>query len=424
MTELLRVQKGMLITLLVVSVLAFGATPRWAWAAASAVSALILLAWVTAFLLTKQPVIVWSPMVIVFGAGLLFIAVQMWAGSSADPYGTREAALKFLGYSAIYWTVLQTFGTGTYLTVRGFAYIVVVFGALIVLFAICQSISDPGTVYGTRYDGSPFGPYINHNHFAGLIELFSPVALALMLNPRYGGARKIAAGFALVLMTCAVALSGSRGGAICVAIEAVLLAAVAARGMDSRPWTLRIAASVCILAALAGFAILDSGASARRYKDLLTNPVVTVADRGAMARDAFRLWRENRLSGAGFGSYSLAVMSKNSLVGERVVDHAHNDYLELLAEGGLIAGLIAVIGATLLFVSVSRHLKRARANFDGLLRSAFGIGCIGFLLHSVADFNFHIPANAAWFAAYLAIVTAPTHEGSLESTACGVLACQ
>lgn len=425
MTKLLRTQAAMLLSLLVLSVMAFGATPRWAWATWSALSLMILVAWVATVLLAKESVIVWSPMVLVFIAGLFFVTVQMWAGRSPDPYGTREAGLKLLTYAAIYWTTLQVIGASAVLDVQGFAKIVTIYGAAIALFGICQFIASPGTVYGTQYDGSPFGPYINHNHFAGLIELLFPVALASVLNPSYDGARAAMAGFALVLMICAVVLAGSRGGAICVAIEAVTLVMVEARGMDSKRWKVRSAAVVCIvLGAVAGFAILDSGGSARRYKELLKHPAVTVADRGLMARDAVRVWMAHPFVGAGVGSYSLAVLSTNSVSGERVVDHAHNDYLELLAEGGLVAGLIAVVGVTLLFVSMSQHLKQARATFDGLLKFAVGVGCLGFLLHSVADFNFHIPANAAWFAAYLAIITAPTRTNSFESTTRGELVSQ
>lgn len=425
MTKLLRMQATMLWSLLILSVMAFGATPRWAWATGSALSLVILVAWVAGVLLVKQPMIVWSPMVLVFVAGLLFVAVQMWAGQSPDPYGTREAGLKLLTYAAIYWTTLQVIGASAISEVQSFAKIVLIFGAAIALFGICQFISSPGAVYGTQYDGSPFGPYINHNHFAGLIELLFPVALASVLNPSYDGARAAVAGFALVLITCAVALAGSRGGAICVAIEAVTLAVVAARGIYSKRWKVRSAAVVCIvLVAVTGFAILDSGGSARRYKELLKHPAETIADRGLMARDAVRVWMAHPFVGAGLGSYSLAVLSTNSVSGERVVDHAHNDYLELLAEGGLVAGLIAVAGAALLLASVSQHLKQARATFDGMLKFAAGVGCIGFLLHSVADFNFHIPANAAWFAAYLAIITAPTRTNSVESKRQGEIVSQ
>ncbi len=389
---------------LIASVLAFGATPRWAWPLLVAGSSALFMSWLLELMLATRPVIVWSPVALVFVGAVLLVGAQMWMGISPDRYGTREALLKIAGYAVIYWLTLQLWGRGDHDSVIALANAVIVFGAAIAMFAICQYAAQPETVYGHRFDGSPFGPYVNHNHFAGLMELIFPVTLASLVNANFDKARLVLAGSAAVLMLIAVVLSGSRGGVFSVAIGTVLVLGVAS---SSRRWKFGgVVLAVILLVALSAFELLDAGTASRRYREVVSNPEATLVDRKLMARDAFHLWMEHPVTGAGFGSYSVAILQKNSVVGERAVNHAHNDYLELLAEGGILGGILALGGLALVCFSLHSRLQVAASYSDHLIL-AFGIGCVSLLIHSVADFNLHVPANASWFAAFLAIATSP-----------------
>jgi O-antigen ligase len=80
------------------------------------------------------------------------------------------------------------------------------------------------------------------------------------------------------------------------------------------------------------------------------------------------------------------------------VDHAHNDYLELLAETGIVGGLCALGFVVLLFRRALTNLQSDQSAFILAARTGALVACSGLLLHSLVDFNLHIPSNALLFA--------------------------
>ena len=86
------------------------------------------------------------------------------------------------------------------------------------------------------------------------------------------------------------------------------------------------------------------------------------------------------------------------------MNHAHNDYLEALVETGVVGGLCCLWFIAVLFIEAVRGLKELGSSFGAALNLAGLMGCCGILVHSLVDFNLHIPANALLFfvAAHLA----------------------
>ena len=100
------------------------------------------------------------------------------------------------------------------------------FGSAVAIFAICQSLSAPGKLYfvQTPLGGSAvFGPYVNHNHYAGLMEMLTPLALVLSLSKLVHGAPRMLTAFAAILMAGSIVLSGSRSGTLSLIVELALL---------------------------------------------------------------------------------------------------------------------------------------------------------------------------------------------------------
>ncbi len=133
--------------------------------------------------------------------------------------------------------------------------------------------------------------------------------------------------------------------------------------------------------------------------------------------------REHPVTGVGAGAYEIAYPRYQSWTSDLTIDHAHNDYVELLAETGAIGGLLAVAVISILLhrgYGIVRRLKGANI-LDSLsmltrleaveLWMRFGalVACCGLLVHSFTDFNLHIPANAAFaaLAAGLAVEKKP-----------------
>ena len=103
------------------------------------------------------------------------------------------------------------------------------------------------------------------------------------------------------------------------------------------------------------------------------------------------------VAGTGLGTLQSVYPKYETLYDGKIVNHAHNDYLEALAETGLLGGACC---AWFLVLLISRGLKRAlnpENTFAGALHTAGLIGCLGFLAHSVVDFNLHIPSNVLLF---------------------------
>jgi O-antigen ligase len=89
-------------------------------------------------------------------------------------------------------------------------------------------------------------------------------------------------------------------------------------------------------------------------------------------------------------------------------DHAHNDYVEAVAETGLV-GAALILSALALFLRLAfRRWGRPLQSQNDWFRLGAALGCCGLLVHSFLDFNLHIPANAAWFAVLAGLATTET----------------
>jgi O-antigen ligase len=110
------------------------------------------------------------------------------------------------------------------------------------------------------------------------------------------------------------------------------------------------------------------------------------------------MFRDRPLTGVGLGSFETAYPPYRSFPSDFEWDHAHNDYAEALAETGLAGGAL-MLASLVLFLGVAfRTLGERLRHESGWMQLGAALGCCGLLVHSLVDFNLHIPANAAWFA--------------------------
>src|SRR5579883_1105725 len=134
---------------------------------------------------------------------------------------------------------------------------------------------------------------------------------------------------------------------------------------------------------------------------------ITAGKRASMRRDTFRIFLDHPVVGTGLGTLQIVFPRYETNYDGRVVNHAHNDYLEALAETGFLG---AVSCAWFLFALFRGYLRRSRdsasASFPAALNFAGILSCAGFLIHSLVDFNLHIPANAALFFLMATLATA------------------
>jgi O-antigen ligase len=129
--------------------------------------------------------------------------------------------------------------------------------------------------------------------------------------------------------------------------------------------------------------------------------------RASMRHGTWRIFLDHPILGTGLGTIQLVYPPYETLYDGKVVNHAHNDYLEALAETGILGGLCCAWFIAVLFLVALRSLQETAHTFGAALRLAALVGCCGILAHSLVDFNLHIPANAFFFFLMALLASSP-----------------
>ena len=257
------------------------------------------------------------------------------------------------------------------------------------------------------------GTYVNRNHFAGLLEMILPFAVVLALQQAWtlrrkmrnepGRAKRILSSTAFPLFVfwiflagilfAALAFSRSRMGIISALVS--LIAMLTLAGTTSLSARGRVAVGALFLLGIVGLAVwIGSDPVISRFETLSDQYNRPGQDRLSVWRDTLHLIRRHPVLGSGFGTFAVVYPSVQTAFLNNLVDHAHCDYLEIAAELG-IPGAVLVFGA--IFWILGRTIQRCRKSGEAY-DNALSFGCLGgivaILLHSLADFNLYIPANA------------------------------
>ncbi len=391
-----------LLGVLMAAPLAFGAVLSWAWAAMNIAIVVLALAWAVERARQGKLRLAWSPLLL---PALLLAAlalVQTRAGQTLDAAATREAALKLSACALLFFLTLQLLADAGARRWRRMALATTAYAFALALFAIIQFFASPGALYGLvqpRWGGYVFGPYVNHNNYAGLMEMLIALAVGWGYSLRRRHPARPFVLFAVLLCLVSVLLSGSRGGLIAVLAELVLFTAVmlAARPAGQERNRALITALTLAVAAGASFFWLDSGGVWSRWQQLAEVRELIAGDRARMSADALRMARAHPAWGVGLGAFATAYPAYQTVVTDEIIDYAHNDYAQFLAEGGAPAGALLLFSLPAFFWLAFRRPRQRLEQPGGWLQLGAAVGVCGLLLHSLVDFNLHIPANAAWF---------------------------
>ena len=406
-----------LIASLFLGTLAFGGVPVWAWGVTSGLVTSALFLWLWCGVRQGELRIVWTPLYLPALGFLLIGLLQLSGHATADPIATRDSIVRFTIDFVIFFLALQLWDTRALTASRRLAVAAAGFTWLVALFAICQFFASPDAIYGLlkpRWGGWVFGPYVNHNHYAGLMEMLIPIAVCFLLSmgagPETRSARILTA-FAGIVAVASLLLSGSRGGLLSLAAELGLMSLIVWRHLSGRKraW-FATAGLAAVGASVLLFSWLDSGQIMKRVSgivDVTRAPDVSLHERRALASDTLHIFRENAWLGTGLGSFATVYPRYRSFPSDLEWDHAHNDYLELLAETG-ISGAVLTSAALALFAFLAfRNLRGRLRRSSGWISLGAAVGCFGLMVHGLADFNLHIPANAAWFSFLAGLATSP-----------------
>ncbi|MGH9531161.1 MAG: O-antigen ligase family protein [Terriglobales bacterium] len=400
-----------LIGLLIFGPLAFGAVESWSIFALEAGAIVLFLLWAARQWTEREVVLETSPL---FGPLLAVAAIwfiQLGIGRSAYPYETLQEGFLYGCYALLVFLSAQYFRGEKRL--KRLAVALSVFGFLFALFAVIQDFTGNDKIYWLRQPRSTawiYGSYVNHNHYAGLIELLIPFPLILCMSRWFRDSRRLLFGFAAVVMGASIFMSLSRGGMVAFLVQLLFLAACVA----FRKQKALVAILFGIVLVIGGLLFWLGQQSALGRLESLRDPMSrgVGASRIRVAQDCLRMWRDRPLLGWGLGTFVTVFPAYRSSPGSTVMNAAHNDYLEFLVETGAL-GLVALLW--FLYRVYARGLASARLWNKGVsdaIRFAALLGCTGILTHGLVDFNLHIPANAAIFFVLAGIAASKPRNGN------------
>lgn len=331
---------------------------------------------------------------------------------SAAPYESRLVAITFLAYASLflllarYTTTLARFRI-LILTVIGVA----VFSALFGLARQTMQGESGGFLLSYLERNSGYAQFINRNHFAFLMEMGIGMILGIILIERRQKSKLISFLAALIIIWAATVFSGSRGGVIAsvaqLAFAAFLmpgirLSSTTEKGRKRKNLTLirsrgllalRILMLLVVLAVSAIGVLHIGGEAVISRFEAASEDFGGASSRTEIWRATISLIKAQPITGVGFGGYLAAIPRFHQASGKVTPHQAHNDYLELVASGG-IAGAVIGIWFVIVFVRKARRNLGSSIPFQGAGVLGALIGLAGVAVHSLFDFGLHIPVNA------------------------------
>jgi O-antigen ligase len=307
----------------------------------------------------------------------VFGFVQCVAGLSADPTETLRRSLHWLALAAIYSVAFAELQS-TRRRRRVLASLALA-AILLVAFSMAQFFTSAGKIFWIWPAAEPnvFGPFQSRNNFASFVLLFLPIVLYEAVRNERQRLWWLAGG--AILLSAAVA-SGSRAGAGLAAIELVVLGILLRDHLRTVLLPAALMAAICI--GVGGWELLSN-----KVGDV--NPL---RHRKDMWISAAEMIRQQPWSGFGLGAFPSAYPAFARFDSGHFVNHAHNDWLEWGAEGGL--PLLLLLAGFAVWILPSS------------LRSVWGIGVPAVCLHAFVDYPMQRLGVAGWVVLLAAAVAA------------------
>lgn len=367
------------------------------------------------------------------GGAAATIAGRGWYAISADPFETRRLTFKLVAL-VLCGLFLMRYGA-TRKRLRALVHVIICVAVASALFGILRQTTQRETGFFLPFleKGSGYGQFINQNHFAFLMEMALGLVLGLLVGRGIRRDRMLIYVAMLLPVWTALVLSGSRGGLLGMLGQLIFVALLftivppareetgpASKAVEEgtlhrlrrigRSLPVRLALAAClVLAMIVGVLFVGGEPVMGRLESVHSElaaqgaePGRQNASRKEIWQSTWRLIKAHPLAGVGFGGYWAAIPTYHDASGELTPQQAHNDYLELLASGGIIA---LVLGAWFLYLFIKRARERLRGADQFCRAACFGalVALFGVAVHSLVDFGLHITINALVFVALLAI---------------------
>jgi O-antigen ligase len=339
-----------------------------------------------------------------------------WRPISLTPADTRRALGVYLAHFALFVVAFNQFRK------RGrserFMLVLAILVGFLAVEGILQDLTAEGKLYWWRSAGTnySFGPFVNHNNFAGWMEMALPLTagLAAMIRQRQQRDRNLSARlveqfdrpYAYFILLCFISIIGaaafviskSRGGLIALT-TAVVVICVAQLTIGRLKLRTAVIALVLLLTVLSLTAWIGGAGTWSRYgtlSDVEGEP--SFQFRVAISKETLKMAADFPLLGTGFGSFEEAFGLYTPGTSFKTVRRAHNDYAQVISECGLLGALAIGWGLIVLLKGgLFPALVRRGSRMEWPVRGA-AVGVLALLLHTLGDFNLQIYSNSLLFA--------------------------
>ena len=431
----LTLQVGIL-SLLVFSPLAFGSVETWSRSATGIVILILTGLWIAhrgfrgvAEDAMKFPWALAIPAALFLG----WIVLQLATGLSLNVHDTWAALLMAIAYASFFILVATTVSGKN--NMNGIVLFLIFLGFGISLFAILQMYAWNGKIYWIRdiSRSMAYGPFVNRNHLAGYLELLIPVGMGYIVGhlihiPAEGKTRwirfwrrlidpqstKLLLIFFLVLvMTITLFLTLSRSGILSFLSGMAVMGGLLMQSRRGRAWRLTPVILVAtVLLCLTWFGISPLVDRFMTLRSLDWDRVMML--RSNIWEDTTHLISDHSVMGTGLGTFEKTYPAYKTFRQQVQVDHAHNDYVQLMAETGWVGFGIAMVVLVILARAGIGGLRKQQDPRSRYILLGMLIGMLSFLIHGLSDFNFHIPSNALLFITLTALTWSLLFSGQRE----------
>jgi O-antigen ligase len=395
--------------LLMFGPIAFGAVEPWSIFILETGSVLLGLLWLAKQWINGEIDILWNPLFLPMAAFGLLVLLQLTLGKTAYRHDSIAGAMLYCAYGLLCFLATQVLVRAS--QAKKIAVVFVVYGFALAALALIQGIAPNGKllwVREPRLGGWIYGSYVNHNHYAGLMELLVPIPLVLALSHMVHEKERTAAGVAAAVMVATVFLSGSRGGMIAIFVELVVFAVVLLR-QKKMGYRVALAGAAFAIVLVSMLVWLGGKELSSRVASISSEARTEISGgmRLSIDRDTVRMFRQKPVLGWGLSTFPVVYPEFRSFYTNFFVNEAHNDYLQLLAEMGVLGFGLMVWFLAVLYRRAVRKIGNWTTDVSSAVTLACTLGFTGILVHSLFDFNLQIPANAAIFYVFCSIAAAP-----------------
>jgi O-antigen ligase len=423
--------------ILIFSTLAYGSVETWAFGFLSIFTGLIAVLWLADAWFSKEfqfsPNLLQIPVLGLILIGVIqllplrsanfangLLSIPAVSSLSINPYATRLAVIQFIIYLVFFAAALVFINSPARL--RKIVSVVVIFGAIMAFFGILQRLASPEGIYGWRPtpQAIPFASFVNQHHFAAFMEMTIGLTLALLFGKATEKDKRLLLIIAIVLMGIAILLTGSRGGLISLlgVFGFVFLTNFLRRenigdeevSKDDKRTKFRrnltlVGGGLGLILVLFGAVILLGGDASLVRGVGFTNQADASSGRTHFWWVAIQIFKDYPILGAGLDAFGTAFPRYDTWNGNLRVEQAHNDYLQTLADAGIL-GFICI--ASYIYLFFKKGLQTLGSEHNQFRQSvAIGAlaGCFGILIHSFFDFPLRTSSNAFFFLLFGVLAT-------------------